>query len=513
MSESPAASAIPRALLFPLAMAAALAAYLFFPPIRELPSLWYTFLGAAAVVVAWAAVLWFRYRRSGRRLGIEVMVRKPHFVQMCAQGAVLLYWGWYVRSVYAYAPLILAQIIFAYAVDSLLSFVRYGNYRLGVGPIPVVFSINLFLWFKLEWFYWQFAMVALVFFGKEFIRWTRDGRRVHIFNPSLFALAVASVALILTQSTGITYGVEIAATQNNPPHIFLLIFLAALPGQLLFGVGSMTMAAAVTVVAFGLLHLQITGTYFFYDAFIPIAVFLGMNLLFTDPSTSPRSELGRVIYGILYGVGIILSVYVLEAIDAPTFYDKLLPVPFLNLMVRAIDRFVANRARGLTLPGWKKLSPLRRNAVVVATWVGVFSAFSATQIVGDEHPGKYLPYWRDKCEEGNDRACDYLGVVLDNFCLRGSGWACNELGLLVANRSSNPADAEQEFQRACRMGFEPGCRNAQDMARGVRPSARDRPPVEELHIVLRGTKGPVTLTDPDALFDLGCQRGWTELCR
>ena len=29
--------------------------------------------------------------------------------------------------------------------------------------------------------------------GKEFIKWEREGRRVHIFNPSAFPLAVVSV--------------------------------------------------------------------------------------------------------------------------------------------------------------------------------------------------------------------------------------------------------------------------------------------------------------------------------
>ena len=38
-----------------------------------------------------------------------------------------------------------------------------------------------------------------------------------------------------------------------------------------------------------LAHFWMFGTYFFVDAFIPAAVFLGMHLLFTDPSTSPRT--------------------------------------------------------------------------------------------------------------------------------------------------------------------------------------------------------------------------------
>ena len=35
---------------------------------------------------------------------------------------------------------------------------------------------------------------------------------------------------------------------------------------------------------------------------MPIAVFLGMNLLFTDPATSPRTLMGRIFYGVAYGL-------------------------------------------------------------------------------------------------------------------------------------------------------------------------------------------------------------------
>ena len=54
-----------------------------------------------------------------------------------------------------------------------------------------------------------------------------------------------------------------------------------------------------------LLYFATTGVYFFYDSYIPIAVFLGMHLLFTDPSTAPRTELGRMIFGALYGLSTI----------------------------------------------------------------------------------------------------------------------------------------------------------------------------------------------------------------
>jgi hypothetical protein len=71
------------------------------------------------------------------------------------------------REVYHAAPLIAAQLLFAYGFDSLLSWTHRRKFVLGFGPFPIIFSINLFLWFKDDWFYLQFGMVALGFLAKD----------------------------------------------------------------------------------------------------------------------------------------------------------------------------------------------------------------------------------------------------------------------------------------------------------------------------------------------------------
>src|SRR5207247_8986969 len=139
-----------------------------------------------------------------RELGVVIILLKQHYLQACAQGSVLLYWGWYWRQVYAAAPLIVAQLVFAYAVDILLTWSRRDTYTLGFGPFPIIFSINLFLWFKPDWFYLQFLMVAVGFAAKELIRWNKKGKPAHIFNPSSFPLGLFSLALILTGTTNMT---------------------------------------------------------------------------------------------------------------------------------------------------------------------------------------------------------------------------------------------------------------------------------------------------------------------
>src|SRR5581483_9890497 len=234
-------------------------------PVRQNPKLLYAFLGTVAFLGAWSAVLLLRARHTGRKLKLEVVLRKQHYLQACAQGAVLVYWGWYWREVYASAYLLLAQLLFAYAFDMLLGWSRRDGYTLGFAQFPVVFSINLFLWFKPDWFYLQFVMVALGLAAKDLIRWNKEGRRVHIFNPSSFPLAVFSILLIATGKSGITWGQSIATTQFYPPQMYLMLFLIGLPGQFFFGVASMTMSAVVATYLFGRVYFALTGIYFFYD--------------------------------------------------------------------------------------------------------------------------------------------------------------------------------------------------------------------------------------------------------
>ena len=313
-----------RALWLPLAFIVGFTAMSALPSVRANGRLAGAFMGSAACLVAWYVGLMANAIRHGRTLTVKADLRKQHYLQACAQGTVLLYWGFYWREVYHSAHLIAAQLLFAYAFDILLSWSRRDEYALGFSPFPVIFSINLFLWFKPDWFYFQFLLVAVGFAAKELIRWEKDGRRVHVFNPSSFPLGVVSLVLLLTASTDMTWGYEIATTLNNAPHIYLLIFLVGLPGQFLFGVTTMTMTAVVTMYAFGLLYFALTGTYYFVDSYIPIAVFLGMHLLFTDPSTSPRSEFGRVIFGALYALSVVALYALLTRLGTPTFYDKLM---------------------------------------------------------------------------------------------------------------------------------------------------------------------------------------------
>ena len=503
----------PRALAVPLVFTSGLVAIALLDSVQQSLSLLRSCLGAAAVLVVWNAVLMASALRTGRAPRLEIVLRKQHYLQACAQGAVLLYWGWYWRPVYDSAYLIAAQLMFAYAFDALLCWSRRDTYTLGFGPFPVIFSINLFLWFKPDWFYLQFLMVALGFAAKDLIRWDREGRHVHIFNPSSFPLAVFSLGLILTRRSDLTWAQDIASTQFYPPHMYAALFLIGLPGQYVFGVTPMTMSAVVTTYLFGLLYHATTGIYFFYDSYVPIAVFLGMHLLFTDPSTSPRTELGRVIFGALYGLSTIALYELLGTAGLPTFYDKLLQVPILNLSITLIDRAARSkllRAFDLgTLGQW--LAPRQRHLAYMSVWAIVFAGMSAGQGVGDSHHGQWLPFWQEACKAERPYACPYFESVVSSYCDRGSGWACNELGVLQAQRETDPGGAAESVLRGCELGFSPACANA-DRVASARTLESAPPTIEDYPIILRGSKGPIDERSQAALEALACREGWPGAC-
>ena len=149
--------------------------------------LW-SFLAAGGGLISWLVWLLFQSNRDGTPHAFNVVLRPQHYVQALVQISVFAYWGYFWRPVYDHTLLILAQILFAYTFDMLLAWSRRRDYVLGFGPFPIILSINLFLWFRDDWFYMQFLMIAVGFMGKEYLRWQREGRSVHIFNPSAFAL-------------------------------------------------------------------------------------------------------------------------------------------------------------------------------------------------------------------------------------------------------------------------------------------------------------------------------------
>ena len=499
--------------LVPLGMTGALLLLSLLPRVQQNPILASSFYGAVAVLLAWQAYQWFWAQRHQQYFGFQILLRPQHYVQAMVQSSVYLYWGFFWRPVYEHGWLIIAQILFAYVFDMLLSWSRRRHYTLGFGPVPIILSINLFLWFRDDWFYMQFLMIALGFLGKEYIRWQREGRNVHIFNPSAFALGLFSLVLISTGTTDLTWGQEIASTLTLAPNIYTFLFLAGLVVMYFFSITLVAGMAAITLLAFSAIYSATTGVPYFLDSDIPAAVFLGLHLLVTDPSTSPRTPMGKLIFGVLYGLGVFALYTLLGALGVPTFYDKLLCVPLLNLSVIAIDRTV----RSINSQAWTNVWQSswlggRANLAHMGVWIVVFAAMSLLGKMDGRHTGDSLPFWEQACAEGRSNACQRLVQLQRTYCNDNAGWACNELGRHY--REGQIVDADQPlsmafFSRACELKFQAGCVNL------LEPDsiARAEPKELDLRLLLReGGRNLMDLPLPQ-LYERACQHDWEFACQ
>ena len=380
---------------------------------RANPHLAWTFVGIAAGLGCWQWLLFRRAESKATAFAWEIVVQRSHYVQALVQLGIYVYWGLYWRNVYAEAPLILAQVAFLYVFDGLLCWSRGLTWRIGFGMWPIVFSTNLFIWFRDDWFYFQFLAVALGVLGKHFIRWHRDGKLTHIFNPSAFALAIVSLGLLLTGTTDRTWGVDIATTQDIPPHFYTVIFLTGLVVQYLFSVTLMTFSAVIAIGLVNFIFFQATGVYFFFNANISIPVFLAAHLLMTDPATTPRFSIGKIAFGGLYGLGVCATYWGLEALALPNIAQKLLVVPFLNLLTPLLDRFAGTSWLG-KLGRWEMLAnPNKLNLGYMGCWAAVFLFMLHSGYIEAPHPGDTLQFWTQAAEDKKPTATKRLVKMLD----------------------------------------------------------------------------------------------------
>jgi hypothetical protein len=505
-----------RIALLPIAI---LASFSLLPWVRSNPRLAWSIWGAAGVLLAFLLLLRRRVTTGRRMLRYEFLPRPVHYVQLAMHSSIYVYWGWYWREVYHYAPLILAQIAFVYALDMLVCWSRRDNWILGFGPVPIVLSTNLFLWFKDDWFFLQFLMISTGVLCKEFVTWKRDGRRSHIFNPSAIALAVFSFALIVTHSTHISWAEEVAVTLGRPPNIYIEIFILGLIVQALFSVTLVTLSAAAVLYLLNVIYTGSTGVYYFVDSNIPAAVFLGLHLLVTDPATSPRRPLGKVLFGVAYGVAVFGLYSVLAWLGVPTFYDKLLCVPPLNLTVRYLDRITAR----VDLPPLARWTPRQANFAHMAVWIVLFVLMATTGFLGGRHPGSDSEFWHKACEEGRRNACQTWVQTLDVLCAHGAGRSCLSAGIIreegrVAARDLNVA--ARNFARACDLRVPDSCSRLIGVVRAngaaVFLPACDRGDGEScfflasLHYAGGGV--PKDYGRAMSLFQRSCDSGWSRGC-
>ena len=244
---------------------------------------------------------------------------------------------------------------------------------------------------------------------------------------------------------------------DSPPHIFLEIFLLGLVVQALFSVTLVTLSSAATLYVMNVVFTHSTGLYYFVNTNIPAAVFLGLHLLVTDPATSPRKNFGKIVFGSMYGAGVFGLYWLLGWLGAPTFYDKLLCVPPLNLTVRALDRASVALAAKIRIPRW---TPRVENFAYMGVWVCLFGVMFGTGFLEARIPGSDSEFWRQACADKRGSACQTWTRMTDVTCAHGSGTACLTLGIAQYQGRMFPRDAAgagKSFAHACELGLSQGC--------------------------------------------------------
>jgi Na+-translocating ferredoxin:NAD+ oxidoreductase RnfD subunit len=355
---------------------------------RSVPAI--SIFAALGLLGAWQIVLFASTPNAAARFRVESLYRSTHYVQGFLQALFYGYLALYWDGIITYAPLILAQAAVGYLCDILLAWSRGRPAKVGFGIVPVILSTNLFLWFKEDYFYCQLLMIVLAFFSKEFLTWNYGGRRRHIFNPSAFPLSVVSVLLLLSGETYMTRGADLVGAFEVPPNFYEVIFLLGLVTQTLFLTTAVSMGATL---ALFLLHLVAQLVYGepLSATSVQIQVFLGLTFLVTDPATSPKSSLGRFLFGLAYGAGVFATYVGLRLAHQPAYFDKLLVVPVVNLLVPLFDRFTDWIER-LAIPSAVLRSPVfvTRFGWLVA-YVALFVCIIPTLKVEKTRPYAILP--------------------------------------------------------------------------------------------------------------------------
>ncbi|MFN0051132.1 MAG: hypothetical protein ACKV0T_03015 [Planctomycetales bacterium] len=297
----------------------------------------WSILGALAVLGIWQLVLFSSTRQATVAFRVESFIRSTHYIQGILQGTIYVYLSLYWGDIGTYLPLLVAQALVGYLVDMQLCWSRGRPVRLGFAIIPVILSTNLFLWFKEDYFYYQLLMVASAFLAKELVTWNYGGRRRHIFNPSALPLSVVSLIILATGQVGLTRGVDLVGAFELPPNFYEVIFLLGLVTQVLFLTTPVSLGAVLALYLWFLAGEARYGEPLSATP-VQIQVFLGLTFLVTDPATSPKSSLGKFLFGLAYGTGVFATYVLLRTQLLPAYFDKLLTVPVVNLMVPLFDR-------------------------------------------------------------------------------------------------------------------------------------------------------------------------------
>lgn len=228
--------------------------------------------------------------------------------------------------------------------------------------------------------------------------------------------------------------------------------------------------------------------------------------------------MGKAMFGGMYGVGVFALYAILGNAGVPTFYDKLLCVPLLNLSVRGIDHLVRSwSARGVDVLGLISSAGdsarLRRlNLAHMAVWIGFFGLMSLAGKTDATHPGDRVPFWEEACAEDRWSACDRLIQIETTYCGDNSAWACNEVGVRYATGAGVDADPEVAglfLRKACDLRFQAACLNLLEPEQLFRAN----PKPLDLRLLLREAGLNLLESSEEDLRVRACEHEWAFACQ
>ena len=103
------------------------------------------------------------------------------------------------------------------------------------------------------------------------------------------------------------------------------------------------------------------------------------------------------------------------------------------------------------------------------------------------------------------------------YCNAGSGWACNEWGILEhrfvkAGVDRGDADPMTAFSLGCESGADYACDNRNALSAGRTEFVRGQPTLDDYPIILRGSKAAITDLSAPELYERACAQGWPGTC-
>jgi len=286
-------------------------------------------------------------------------IKFTHVLPAILQTVLFVYWSLYVPKVIEHLPVLGVQLLVAGAFDFLLAWTLRRPYSPNLGPVPIVLSANLFVWFPSDNVLLYVLVIAVALSSKALVR--VSGR--HIFNPSVLGVVVVAILCIALPS--IFHYEDISHDFDRPPYMAAVIVALALLPQVRLGTAPVAVGAAVAMIGVMMIVLSITGYHGGPSPWWPPWL-LAITLLAGDPATIPSASVSRLLFGLFLGAAFYVVSRGLLCSIGTDFFAKVLPIPLANILVPTFER-----AGGQLSARWPGLQRETGNRAYVAVWVSM----------------------------------------------------------------------------------------------------------------------------------------------